>query len=101
MPAFDSTGHPLHVGDHVAPLSYTGPACEAPVYRITRICTDSLTLQLSRADGSTLYREAAEVRYLSPAERETLDYLHACAAAAADLSDPWEIGYARPAKLHS
>lgn len=96
MPTFDSTGHPLRVCDHVAPLSYPGPQWEAPVYRITRICTDSLTLQLIRADGSTLYREAAEVRYLPPAEREDFSWHAARAAAAAALSDPWEIGYATP-----
>lgn len=63
--AFDAEGHPLAEHDRVTPLSYRGAPGEAPVYRIRCVCTDASTLILSRADGSTLYRQAAEVRYLA------------------------------------
>lgn len=62
--AHDCDGSPLKVGDCVSPADYSGRRSEAPVYTVTRICTDSETIQLRRADGSILYREAAEVRYL-------------------------------------
>lgn len=64
--AFDAEGHPLHHGDQVTPAQYPGPAHEAPVYQLALICTDSSTLLLRRADGSHLYRQAHELRHLSP-----------------------------------
>ena len=62
--AADAAGTPLHEGDMVADLDYPGDHREAPIYRIGLICTDSRTLCLSRADGSHLWRDAAEVLLL-------------------------------------
>lgn len=61
--AADAAGNPLHEGDMVASLTHPGDHRDAPVYRVALICTDGRTLCLSRADGSHLWRDAAEVLY--------------------------------------
>ena len=63
-PCTDCQGTQLHPGDRVSPADHPGSHSEAPVYTIHRICTDSETIQLRRADGSTLWRNAKEVLYL-------------------------------------
>lgn len=62
--AHDCDGSPLKVGDCVSPADYSGRRSEAPVYTVTRICTDDSTVQLRRSDGSTLWETAEALLYL-------------------------------------
>lgn len=63
-PCTDCQGTQLHPGDCVSPVDHPGDHREAPVYTIHSICTDSETIQLRRADGSTLWRPAGSLLYL-------------------------------------
>lgn len=67
--AHDCDGSPLKVGDCVSPANYPGARSEAPVYTITRICTDDSTVQLRRSDGSTLWETASCLLYQPEATR--------------------------------
>lgn len=62
--ARDCAGNPITVGDKVSPITGPGDHRNAPVYTVTKICTDDCTLQLSRSDGSTLWRKADDLLYL-------------------------------------
>lgn len=62
--AHDCDGSPLKVGDCVSPVNYPGARSEAPVYTVTRICTDDSTVQLRRSDGSLLWETAEALLYL-------------------------------------
>ena len=62
--ARDCDGSPIKVGDCVSPADYSGRRSEAPVYTVTRICTDDSTVQLRRSDGSTLWETASCLLYL-------------------------------------
>lgn len=67
--AHDCDGSPLKVGDCVSPVNYPGARSEAPVYTVTRICTDDSTVQLRRSDGSLLWETAEALLYLPEAPR--------------------------------
>lgn len=67
--AHDCDGSPIKVGDCVSPENYAGARSEAPVYTITRICTDDSTVQLRRSDGSTLWESASCLLYLPECTR--------------------------------
>lgn len=67
--ARDCDGSPIKVGDCVSPVNYTGASSDAPVYTITRICTDDSTVQLSRSDGSTRWETASCLLYHPEATR--------------------------------
>lgn len=67
--ARDCDGSPIKVGDCVSPANYPGARSEAPVYTVTRICTDDSTVQLRRSDGSTLWESASCLLYHPEATR--------------------------------
>lgn len=62
--ARDCAGNPITVGDKVSPITGPGDHRHAPVYTVTKICTDDCTLQLMREDGSTLWHTADDLLYL-------------------------------------
>ena len=74
--ARDCAGNPINVGDKVSPITGPGDHRQAPVYTVTKICTDDCTVQLMRSDGSTLWCVAAELLYLP------------CATTASKLAEP-------------
>lgn len=59
--ARDCAGNTISVGDKVSPITATGDHRDAPVYTVTKICTDDCTVQLMRSDGSTLWHKADEL----------------------------------------
>lgn len=67
--ARDCDGAPLNVGDCVSPANYPGASSEAPVYTVTKICTDDRTIQLSRSDGSIRWESAEALLYRPEASR--------------------------------
>lgn len=62
--ARDCAGNPINVGDKVSPITGPGDHRDAPVYTVTKICTDDCTVQLMRSDGSTLWSKADDLLYL-------------------------------------
>ena len=65
--ARDCSGNPITVGDKVSPITGPGDHRQAPVYTVTKICTDDCTVQLMRSDGSTLWCVADDLLYLPSA----------------------------------
>lgn len=62
--ARDCAGNPITVGDKVSPITGPGDHRDAPVYTVSKICTDDHTVQLMRSDGSTLWLLADDLLYL-------------------------------------
>ncbi len=62
--ARDSAGNPITVRDKVSPITGPGDHRDAPVYTVTKICTDDCTVQLMRTDGSILWYNADDLLYL-------------------------------------
>ena len=66
---YDCQGTPLLVDDCVSPVDYPGRHTDAPVYTVAHRCHGSNTVVLRRADGSTLYMNAADLIYLPETTR--------------------------------
>lgn len=57
------------VDDCVSPVDYPGHHTEAPVYTVVHLFPGCNTVVLRRADGSTLYMNAADLIYLPETTR--------------------------------